>query len=148
MNPSSQPGIELRIIANHLQFDPGESLVCEYEIDDQLFETVQTVETSVLWISEGKGDEDIGVHFFVRRTRAQLNDDRMSAYRFETRLPVSPLSYDGEILKIRWCVRVKLFCEQARIVTVEKEVRLGRVGIEGENLFRSDRVSEKAKRAH
>ena len=63
------PRVQLLLIANHLQYDPGNVLTCEYVIDEELLDDLQTLETSVLWYTEGKGDEDIGVHFFVRRTR-------------------------------------------------------------------------------
>ncbi len=124
MSPANDPRIDLRVIARHLQFDPGNLLVCEYDIEDSLFDHLQTLETSVLWYTEGKGDEDIGVHFFVRRTREQLKEDRLSSYRFETTLPLSPLTYDGEIVKIRWCVRVRLFWGRGKETVVDRVFQL------------------------
>lgn len=139
--------VKLNIVGKHLQFDPANYLECEYELDESLFDELQAVETSVLWFTEGKGDEDIGVHFFVRRSRQQLQDDRTTTYRFATTLPHSPLTYDGEILKIRWCVRVKLFCAKSKMITADREFRLGRVGIQSEDLFRGNRMTDGENRA-
>lgn len=70
----------------------------------------EVLETSVLWYTEGKGDEDLHVHWFRRfcETDLQLMAPHQ-ALRFGCRLPPSPLSYDGTLLRIRWCVRVRLF---------------------------------------
>jgi hypothetical protein len=69
-------------------------------------EASRRVELSVLWETEGKGDTDRGVvHFAV------LADGDPSAARrehaFEVRLPLMPVTYDGVLLRIRWCVRVR-----------------------------------------
>lgn len=68
------------------------------------------MEVSVLMYTEGKGEEDLQVHHFERLNasdlaRRDLNEDQP----FTTRLPYSPLSYDGELLRIRWCVRLRIF---------------------------------------
>lgn len=130
MTPPTDDRIELRIIGPHRQFDPDARLVCEYEIDKDIFDDLNAAETSIIWTTEGKGDADMGVHFFVRRNRVKLNEDRSLVYRFETKLPGSPLSFDGSMIKIRWLVRVKLFLKKSKVISTEKEFRLGRVGME------------------
>ncbi len=90
--------------------------------------TCRRVEVSVLWHSEGKGDEDLAVHEFWRKEAdgGELGDpDRPN--RFSTSLPQSPLSYDGQIVKIRWCVRVRVIFKRGRDLVVEKVFRLGNV---------------------
>jgi hypothetical protein len=42
-------------------------------------------------------------------------------------LPASPLSYDGRIVKICWCVRLRLFPRQGPEVIDEAAFRLGEV---------------------
>ena len=42
-------------------------------------------------------------------------------------LPASPLSYYGMILKIHWCVRVRIFLKNGREVKSEKFFTVGRV---------------------
>lgn len=49
--------------------------------------------------------------------------------RFATYLPPSPLSYDGQIVKVCWCVRVRLFLPYGQESSAEVSFRLGDVGI-------------------
>jgi hypothetical protein len=68
------------------------------------------LEVSLLWFTEGKGDEDLTVHYFHRWSALRLQSiDLTSPQYFETRLPESPLSYNGRLFRIRWCARMRLF---------------------------------------
>ena len=62
-----EPLVSLTIQNNQSVFKPGEELNCEYQIDAIDERRIQSIETSVMWYSVGKGDEDLGVHFFERR---------------------------------------------------------------------------------
>ena len=81
-----------------------------------------------MWHTEGKGDEDMAVVEFRRR---DAEDGRLynvaRPVRFSATLPNSPLSYDGRIVKVRWCVRVRVFLHRGKDVVGEKEFRLGDV---------------------
>ncbi|MDP7020519.1 MAG: hypothetical protein QGG36_32265 [Pirellulaceae bacterium] len=102
--------IRLETDSPELLFQPNDSLRCAYQIDAVEADQIQAVEASVLWYTEGKGDEDLGVHYFERRTPTDTIDGDLRQLRqIETRLPPSPLSYAGVIVKIRWCVRIRLF---------------------------------------
>jgi hypothetical protein len=46
---------------------------------------------------------------------------------FSTVLPKSPLSYDGRIVKIRWCIRVRAFLLGGKEIFGQKNFRLGDV---------------------
>jgi hypothetical protein len=46
---------------------------------------------------------------------------------FSTPLPQSPLTYEGVIVKVRWCVRVRLFFEPSRDFVSEHVFALGRI---------------------
>jgi len=83
---------------------------------------------SVLWHTEGKGDEDMSVHCFERiePSDEELVDFRQPR-RFSSMLPASPLSYEGAIIKIRWCVRVRVFLARGRELARDVPFRLGRV---------------------
>jgi hypothetical protein len=97
---------------NQNHFSPGGFLSCEYAIKLAADVALAVVESSVIWRAEGKGEEDIGVHFFERRNRATFGADAFDCkQKLTTVLPLSPLSYDGKILKIVWQVRVRLFLE-------------------------------------
>lgn len=58
-------------------------------------------ELSVVWETSGKGDKDI------QTILERPLDPRQPEHGFEVQLPVLPLSYDGEIVKISWRVRLK-----------------------------------------
>ncbi len=110
------------------RYHPGEVLVCDYQIDAVECAELQAVEASVLWYTEGKGEEDMGVHYFERRTPADVpGGDLRSLRRLETVLPSSPLSYHGPLVTIRWCVRVRVFLRPGRSVCFEKPFVLGSV---------------------
>jgi hypothetical protein len=86
------------------------------------------MEASVIWYTIGKGDEDFGVHHFVRHAADEGSVlDCRKAQRLQTVLPRSPLSYDGAIVKIRWCVRVRLFPMRGKEMVMEVPFRLGHV---------------------
>jgi len=81
----------------------------------------------VLWYSEGKGEEDLGVHFFQRIADRSLLPPAAATGAFVTPLPQSPLSYEGVIVKIRWCVRVRLFFEGGRDFVSEHVFTVGAI---------------------
>jgi hypothetical protein len=85
---------------------PGAMLRGSVVLDPPPGEEQRRVELSVLWEAFGKGTTDMGVVLF-----SVLADDEPTAARsehsFETRLPLLPLSYDGNIVKIGWLVRVR-----------------------------------------
>lgn len=91
-------------------FLPGDVLVCEYEIRLPAEMLADAVESSVIWTTGGKGEEDIGVHFFERRSKSTLDADQLRRpHRISTVLPRSPLSYAGKIVQIGWSVRLRVF---------------------------------------
>jgi hypothetical protein len=48
-------------------------------------------------------------------------------WQFETTLPNSPLSYEGTIVKVVWCVRVRVFLDRGKEFSAEWPFQLGRV---------------------
>ncbi len=93
-----------------LRFTPGDVLTCEYEINLPVNMQASAVETSVMWTTTGKGEEDFGVHFFERRSKSTLDADLLRRpHRLSTVLPRSPLSYSGSIIQLRWSVRLRVF---------------------------------------
>ncbi len=123
-----EPLISLTLRDPRRIFQPGDELECEFQIDAVPAEEIQAIEASVLWYTEGKGDEDLAVHYFERRVPNDAeNGDLRPLRRFRTPLPNSPLSYDGAIVKIRWCVRVRLFLRRGKEVFYEQTFQLGAV---------------------
>lgn len=120
-----EPLISIQLVNYDLAYRPGGVLECDYQIDAVDSDEVQAVEASVLWYTEGKGDEDMAVHHFHRRVASEAADgDLCSLHRFRTPLPNSPLSYDGQIVKIHWCVRVRAFLKRGKETCFECPFRL------------------------
>jgi hypothetical protein len=116
--------VTIQLDPAHRNYVPGETLAGRFRWDVGYPEKVRSVELSILWHTEGKGDEDSGVHFFEEYPADRLGE-RPTWRPFATKLPRSPMSYDGLLLKIRWCVRVRVFLESGKDVVGEKIFRLG-----------------------
>jgi len=128
MHRMNDPLVIIRFDGNGRVYWPGDILSGEYRIDASRLSEIKSVEVSVLWYSEGKGDEDMAVHFFHRRSvEDDPQFDPQQPERFSTVLPNSPLSYDGLIVKLRWCVRVRVFMARGKEVMGEKAFLLGNV---------------------
>jgi hypothetical protein len=122
------PLLSLCIVGTRTAFSAGDELIAEYQLDSVDPDEIQAVEASVLWYTEGKGEEDMGVHFFERRLPGDEEEgDLRPMRRVRTRLPNSPLSYNGAILSIRWCVRLRLFLRRGREFVLEQPFTLGSV---------------------
>ena len=91
-------------------------------------EDIRAVELSVVWHTEGKGDEDMSVHFFERiESDDDLPIDFRQPRKFSVVLPNSPLSYNGLIVRICWCVRARVFFWQGRELSLDVPFQLGSV---------------------
>src|SRR5688572_26519656 len=124
----TEPLLSLCLVGGRSHFAAGDELVCEYQIDAVDPAEIQAVEASVLWYTEGKGEDDLGVHFFERRLPGDADDgDLRPMRRLRTRLPNSPLTYGGSILSIQWCVRLRLFLRRGREYALEQPFTLGSV---------------------
>ena len=122
----NDPAVTIRFDGNGRVYRPGETLAGEYLLESVTYGMVKAIEVSVLWYTEGKGDEDLAVHEFWRRSVEDgqfLEPGRPE--QFSTTLPESPLSYDGVIMKLRWCVRVRAFLHRGKELVGQKAFRLG-----------------------
>jgi len=124
----NEPTVTIRLHGNGRVYRPGETLSGEYRLESIGRDEVKAIEVSVLWHTDGKGDEDLAVHDF-RRLSAEEGDwiDPRYPGRFNTVLPNSPLSYQGVIVKLRWCVRVRVFLARDKEVLGELPFQLGAV---------------------
>jgi hypothetical protein len=130
MTEPVEPLLSICLAGPKQSFSAGDELTFEYQIDAVDPADIQAVEASVVWYTEGKGEEDLGVHFFERRLPTDADDgDLRPMRRLRTRLPNSPLSYSGMILSIRWCVRLRLFVRRGREFVLEHPFTLGGVPV-------------------
>ena len=121
---------DVNLIIDHHDraFRPRDELRGNYSVEGADLDELLAVEVSVLWHTEGKGDEDMSVHSFERIDATSDEPlDLRHPRAFHTVLPNSPMSYEGSILKIRWCVRVRVFLERGKELCAEVTFRLGHV---------------------
>ena len=123
----SMPRVDVQFDKPHRRHAPRDHVAVRYRIEGCEGDRIRAIEHSVLWYTEGKGEEDIGVHFFQRITDRALMPPMVTTGAFSTPLPQSPLSYEGVIVKVRWCVRVRLFFEGARDFVSEHVFTLGTI---------------------
>jgi hypothetical protein len=123
-----RPTIIIRCDGNARTYQPGDTLRAEYWLESVLPEEVKTIEISVLWYTEGKGDQDLSVHEFRRVCvdQRKVTDARCPG-EISTVLPNSPLTYEGQLIKLRWCVRVRAFLTRGREVLGQFGFRVGSV---------------------
>lgn len=119
--------IEILFDDDRLSYEPGEELSGQFLVVPSEGQTLKAVEVSVLWQTEGKGDEDLGVTHFERIESQSGTADLLRPISFRTRLPNSPLSYHGQILRIVWCVRVRAFPQRGSEIVAEERFQLGNV---------------------
>lgn len=70
----------------------------------------------VFWAVDSIGTPDVGVVY-----HSGLNIKTMNTHHFSVRLPALPLSYQGELFRIRWMVRLRLFKRGATDILVDRE---------------------------
>jgi hypothetical protein len=120
-----EPLISLRSYRPSGIYHPGELFQCEYQIDAIDPGEIQAVEVSVMWFTEGKGEEDLGVHYFERSRPSDVVDgDLRQLQRLTCTLPPSPLTYHGKIVKIHWCVRIRVIRRRGRDVVADRLFQL------------------------
>jgi hypothetical protein len=121
--------IEIDIAHPAGSFQPGDQLAGEFHVANCSGRNLRAAECSVLWYTVGKGDEDLHVHALERY---ELQQDGRSVssctQRFSFSLPPSPQSYDGVIVKVRWCVRVRVFLSGGQEVVSQTPIVLGHTG--------------------
>lgn len=118
--PIEEEGAQLWVDRGPRRYAPGELLTGGYRLTEWRDSELTSVELSVLWYTAGQGEEDFFVHHFERRKEPTLpvrHDE--TPYQFETVLPSSPLSYDGQIVKVCWAARLRGFFRGGRQRVVE-----------------------------
>ena len=102
----NEVGVIVELDGGRSEFRPGERLAGRYQVVGVEPSGVKAVEVSVHWFTDGKGEKDLGVHFHEKR--GADDPGPLTEGTFAAVLPPSPLSYDGLLFKIVWCVRVRV----------------------------------------
>lgn len=121
------PRIEIWFPDGKDQYEPGDVLECRYHIVDAGDMQFTSLEASVLWYTEGKGEEDLLVNRFERRVASSRRDELLQEQVIRATLPNSPLSYEGVIVKVIWCVRIKAFSPKGKRLVQDRVFQLGKV---------------------
>jgi hypothetical protein len=121
----TRDAIRLTLDSPTARYQAGERMSGRYLVDGAHGFGVRSAEFSVLWYTAGKGEEDMAVHHFERLVDETTRPlDLRVPRRFATVLPASPLSYDGHIVKVCWCVRLRLFLSQGQETVTEVPFQL------------------------
>lgn len=115
--------LEILIESDRGLVKPGGMVKGGFRILAEAPQPVARVELSVLWYTDGKGDMDQGlIHHETLAVGETLTPDR--AFPFQVRLPDQPWSYHGQLIKIRWVVRIRVYPEQGASWGGEEEFRV------------------------
>ncbi len=118
----------IRLLGLQPTYMSHDLLEFEYRVSNIPQNSIAAVEVSVVWLTEGKGTEDLGVHFFQRLTGNSLAaSDWSIPQSVQVPLPDSPLSYEGKLLKISWCVRVRFYLNDGTELVAQQPFYLGTV---------------------
>jgi hypothetical protein len=122
------PTVTLKLDSASGEYLPGERLSGHFLAENSVPWPVSSAELSLLWYTAGQGEEDFAVHYFERFVDEPGRPlDLRLPHRFAAALPPSPLSYDGRIVKVCWCARLRIFPQQGPEVVQEAAFRLGSV---------------------
>lgn len=122
------PTITLKLDSAGGEYLPGQRLSGHFLAEGSVLWPVRSAELSVLWYTAGQGEEDFAIHHFERFVDEPGRPlDMRLPRRFAAPLPPSPLSYDGRIVKVCWCVRLRVYPQQGPETLTEVRFRLGDV---------------------
>jgi len=124
-----EPLISIRLDNPRKHYYSGDTLHCQHQVDRIDPAHIHAIEVSVLWYTEGKGEEDLGVHYFERHVSGQQTPDLRIFKEFSVALPMSPLSYEGIIIKIQWCTRVRVFLRNGTEHVHDQPFLLGNIPV-------------------
>ena len=106
-------------------YEAGGELTAKWRVRRIPVDEIQCVEVSVMWHTQGKGDEDLHVHHFHRLVDHQIQQLQLAQEQLlKTLLPASPLSYYGHLINVRWCIRLRLFLGNGREIMAQQPFHL------------------------
>ena len=108
IDTAKQDEAEVWVSRGTRRYGPGERISGAFRTEAWRAKNLQAIEFSLLWHTAGEGEEDFCVHHFRRMAVSELPDDD-GEVAFEATLPLSPHSYDGQIVKVCWVARLRGF---------------------------------------
>ena len=111
--------LEVEIDGGRDAFSPGESVkgTVQWMLDD----APDAIEVRLLWYTEGRGDQDVG----LARTLRIEAPSAMGSSPFELESASGPYSWSGRLISIRWAVEA---VAKPGAYTARSEIVLGPEG--------------------
>lgn len=120
-NSNQIPSIEVAFCESNCRYVAGQRMNVRWRSSSPFRAFICGIEASILWFTEGKGETDLQVHAFNHWTGNELAKINTIEWNgFSCYLPYYPLSYAGNLIRIRWCCRVRLLCDDGRDLFMEK----------------------------
>ena len=69
------PLISVKLNHASREYQPGDLLECEYQIDAIDRDALKSVEVATMWYTSGKGDEEEAFHYYERQTTRNTNGE-------------------------------------------------------------------------
>lgn len=123
MNPKS-----ITIELDHNVYDAGEFLTGRYRLDPRCASFERHVDILVFWQSMGKGETDRGVQHRESRTVPDGETTDSAGGEFSILLPASPVTYNGVLIKIAWCMEIRVHAGRDLQCEATIPFQLGHVG--------------------
>ncbi|MEO1615123.1 MAG: hypothetical protein AAFV88_04685 [Planctomycetota bacterium] len=102
-------------------YEGGRELKANWKVSRVTLDQVTAIELSILWYTEGKGDPELHVHHFERLEEDQIRRSGLADEQsLNCLLPATPLSYLGKLIRLRWCVRLRLFLRNGREIVTDQ----------------------------
>ena len=94
--------IDIEITDNRTSFLPGQTL--SGHVRWYCSEPPKKASLQLIWFTEGKGDEDVGLAEEVKFENLYASDEQS----FEFLLPAGPYSFSGRLISLTWRRRLRL----------------------------------------
>ncbi len=117
----AQPAVSVTLCREDGMYEGGRTLKANWRVSRVTLDSLSAIEVSVLWYTEGKGDTDLHVHHFQRLDEEQIRNAGLAdSQSLECDLPATPLSYHGRLIRVKWCVRMRLFMSDGREIVADQ----------------------------
>ena len=117
----TQPAVSIALCREDGMYEGGRTVNAKWRVSRVTLDSLTAIEISVLWYTEGKGDQDLHVHHFERLEESQIRRAGLADEQsLCCELPPTPLSYNGRLLRLRWCIRMRLFLSNGREIVTEQ----------------------------
>ena len=109
-------------------YEAGEFMTGRYWLDSPCASSELHADIQVSWQSMGKGETDRGVQHRELRTVPDGEITDSAGGEFSILLPASPLTYNGVLIKVAWCIEIRILAGRNLRCETTIPFQLGCVG--------------------